>query len=184
MGALARLCFGQALRGGGISQALLHGELLVQTKKVRQIAPLVVHAARVLQHIKAWYADAARQWRIKPCNAAQQVGFACAVGAYQCGNCAGCDVQADAVQCPVAGVVKYQTFDLNHVVLSLVADGCRCSGRALVFGACKERSAHYLCEKIDRQFCAASSAGKGAVHQATDCGFEGVLEHARVLHSH
>ena len=73
----------------------------------------------------------ARQRLLQPGQAAQQGGFARAIGADQRGDAAACNVQANAIQGPMAGVFKDQIRDVDHTVLQ--RGGTAICGRIAAF---------------------------------------------------
>lgn len=92
---------------------------------------MAVDLARLCGHIDAMHPNLARQRLLQPGQAAQQGGFACAIGADQRGDAAACNVQANAIQGPMAGVFKDQIRDVDHTVLQ--RSGTAICGRIAAF---------------------------------------------------
>ena len=102
------LCGIHAHGQGRVLQAARDAEAVIEAVKVRQIAEVAVHLARLLLYGQAFDMDLPRQRLLQPGNAAHQCGLACAIGADQCGDAAGGDGQAHAVECAVARIFKHQ----------------------------------------------------------------------------
>lgn len=130
--ALRCLGGGHAHGQGGVLQAVLHAQAVVEAEEIREVAQVAVHLARLLLHQDAVHLDPPRQRLVQACNAAHQRGFAGAVGADQGRDAARRDMEADAVQRAVARIFEHQLRNLDQAAPSLCDGGwaARAASRA------------------------------------------------------
>lgn len=119
--ALGRLGRGHAHGQGRVLQAAPHAQAVIEAEEIRQIAQVPVHFAGLLLHRNAMHLDLARQRLVQPGDAAHQRGFAGAVGPHQGRDGACGDMDADAIERAVAGVLEHQLRNLDQGEPSLIA---------------------------------------------------------------